>query len=307
MINVMNEPLVSISIITYNSSKYIEEALEGAKAQTYKNIELIVSDDCSTDDTVEIVMSWMAKNESRFVRTKLLTVEKNTGPVENEKRARGECHGEWTKETAGDDVLIPTCVQDNLNYVHEHPDAQVIVSNSIIFFDNTKREVRQVPGLLVPNFFELDAREQHKKFLKYDILMNSSSQFTKTTLFQEIKLDERIKYLDDRQFYWYCTAQGVKIHYLDKETVRYRKHSGALTGIHGKNLVSLNYYDSWVSFFYVVRKPEMDAAYIDTYLDERRVLWYLFIKHILKNKANIVNRIIFKAVEKWCFKLKDIK
>ena len=49
-----NNPLVSINVITYNSSKFVLETLESAKAQTYQNIELIVSDDCSTDNTVEI-------------------------------------------------------------------------------------------------------------------------------------------------------------------------------------------------------------------------------------------------------------
>jgi alpha-1,3-rhamnosyltransferase len=53
------KPLVSVVIITYNSSKYVLETLESAKAQTYQNIELIVSDDCSTDDTVEKCREWI--------------------------------------------------------------------------------------------------------------------------------------------------------------------------------------------------------------------------------------------------------
>jgi alpha-1,3-rhamnosyltransferase len=46
--------LVSIVIITYNSAKYVLETLESVKAQTYEKIELVISDDCSTDDTVEV-------------------------------------------------------------------------------------------------------------------------------------------------------------------------------------------------------------------------------------------------------------
>ncbi len=54
-------PLVSIIVITYNSSKYVLETLESAKAQTYQNIELIVSDDGSTDNTIEICKIWIEK------------------------------------------------------------------------------------------------------------------------------------------------------------------------------------------------------------------------------------------------------
>ncbi len=53
------ETLVSIVVITYNSAKFILETLESSKAQTYKNIELIISDDCSTDNTVEICQQWI--------------------------------------------------------------------------------------------------------------------------------------------------------------------------------------------------------------------------------------------------------
>ncbi len=54
-------PLVSIIVCTYNSSKYVLETLESAKEQTYQNVELIVSDDCSTDNTVELCRKWIAE------------------------------------------------------------------------------------------------------------------------------------------------------------------------------------------------------------------------------------------------------
>ncbi len=66
-------------VITYNSSKFVNETLESAKNQSYENIELIVSDDCSTDDTVEICKNCIERNMQRFTRTELLTVKKNTG------------------------------------------------------------------------------------------------------------------------------------------------------------------------------------------------------------------------------------
>lgn len=55
----MKNPLVSVIVITYNSSKYVLETLNSVAAQTYDNIELIISDDCSVDNTVEICRNWL--------------------------------------------------------------------------------------------------------------------------------------------------------------------------------------------------------------------------------------------------------
>ena len=297
-----NRPLVSVFIITYNSSDYVLEALESVKNQTYHNIELIVSDDCSTDKTVDIVKSWIHSNESRFVNTRLITAEKNTGVSGNVNRARMLCSGVWLKGFAGDDVLLPNCIEDNMNYVKLHPDAKVILSNSLIFFDDKKKEIVQKPGLLVPGFFDLSAEEQYEKLVRYDILMNTNSQFTKTDFSHATGCDERFQFMEDSPFYWNCTKNGTKIHYFDKETVKYRKHEGALTGNSGKKITSLEYFDSWSTFFFAVRKLEMEKRGISVSYDEKRVLWYLFIKYVLKNKGNFVTKVLNKYVEKWLYK-----
>ncbi len=70
----MKTPLVSVCIITYNSAKFVVEALESIKSQTYKNIELIISDDCSTDNTIELCKQWISDNGKCFVNCELLTV-----------------------------------------------------------------------------------------------------------------------------------------------------------------------------------------------------------------------------------------
>ena len=56
--------LVSVVVITYNSEKYILETLESIKTQSYKNLELIISDDCSKDDTVMICRDWLDNRSS---------------------------------------------------------------------------------------------------------------------------------------------------------------------------------------------------------------------------------------------------
>ena len=64
----MNGPLITVAIVTYNSSEFIVETLESIKSQTYHNIELIISDDCSTDTTVELCSNWIKENATHFVK-----------------------------------------------------------------------------------------------------------------------------------------------------------------------------------------------------------------------------------------------
>ena len=85
--------LVSIVVITYNSSKYVLETLESAKAQTYQNIELIITDDCSTDNTVAVCKEWLEKNEDRFVKAELVTSPCNTGVPANLNRGVKKAQG----------------------------------------------------------------------------------------------------------------------------------------------------------------------------------------------------------------------
>ena len=125
----MKNPLVSIPIVTYNSATYIIETLESVKNQTYQNIELIVSDDCSTDDTVAKCREWIEINKERFGRAEVLTAERNTGVSTNLNRAEAACKGEWVKFLDGDDLLLPTCVEDYIEYVSAHPEIIYLFSS----------------------------------------------------------------------------------------------------------------------------------------------------------------------------------
>jgi len=67
--------LVSIIVVTYNSSKFITETLNSVSNQTWEDIELIITDDCSEDDTIEICRKWLKKNKDRFSSVQIKTPE----------------------------------------------------------------------------------------------------------------------------------------------------------------------------------------------------------------------------------------
>lgn len=109
------KPTVTVSVTTYNSAKYVAETLESIKNQSYPNLILQISDDCSTDNTIDICKSWINKNKDRFVKTKIIVPESNTGVTGNCNRAWDACETRYFKGIAGDDLLLPYCIEKTCN------------------------------------------------------------------------------------------------------------------------------------------------------------------------------------------------
>lgn len=219
-----NDILVSCTVASYNAENTIIETLESIKAQTYQNIELIVSDDCSTDHTVFICRKWIEENKQRFVRTKLLTVEKNTGVSANLNRISEACRGEWKKGIAGDDKLLPTCVEDYMDFVKEHPEAKW-VSSYMKSYNETFDDVNCIGRFVVDSlsFFNKDAHGQLLELAKRN-LINAPTLFLKSSFNLEIKYREDYSF-EDWPFFIDALEKGYKCYFMPKETVCYRIHS----------------------------------------------------------------------------------
>lgn len=222
----MNEKmLVSVVVVTYNSAYTVLETLESIKQQTYDRIELIVSDDCSKDDTVAVCQKWLNENEQRFVHFELITVEINTGVCANLNRAIAATKGEWIKIIAGDDILFDNCINDYVTFVKEQPDvkwASSYIRNYDTFFNEEYCVGRQL--VLTKEFFNLQVKEQLAMMAKRCILY-APSMFYNTEMLKGLGgFDERY-IAEDHPFYIKALENGYKCYLLNKETVGYRIHS----------------------------------------------------------------------------------
>lgn len=222
------EPLVSIIVITYNSAKYVLETLESTKVQTYKNIELIVSDDCSTDNTVEICQIWLGENKERFVRLELITTDKNTGTSANCNRGLTSVDGDWIKLIAGDDQLLPDCVLQNITWIKNNPGIKLLFSEVEVFSNDFKLNNFNVEFTSSLKFFNLPAERQFEKLLVKNRVMAPSSFIEKDALRKIGGFDERIRNIEDYPFWIKATKAGYKLYYMPIRTVRYRIHSESI-------------------------------------------------------------------------------
>lgn len=210
------EMLVSVVVITYNSAEFVQETLDSIAAQTYQNLELIVTDDCSQDNTVEICQKWIEKHKGRFVWTELLTVEKNTGIAGNCNRGYAVAHSEWIKGIAGDDILRKNCIEICVNFVIEHPEKIYLAYLQEFGSSNKINRPSQ-------KFEFSSASQQLNMILMSGLYVAAPSCFCKKILWKKLGgFDENYPLFEDLPFYVKALIAGERIGIIPEILVDYR-------------------------------------------------------------------------------------
>ena len=235
LISNSNHPIVSIAITTYNSSLFVIETLESLFKQTYKNLELIVSDDASTDNTLQLVEEWVGQLhvKKRFQRIEIIAVPKNTGVSANCNRCIAAAKSDWIKFIAGDDILLDNCIADNMAFVAQNPLAKIMFSQVKVYQDTflEKDYLKTTPQDFPDNMMQsnLTAKDQFQLLLECDRIHYTPSYFfNKEALSQVGNYDEGNRLVEDYPMWLKLTNAGIKLHYFHKPTVGYRIHSQAL-------------------------------------------------------------------------------
>lgn len=270
-----NSPLVSVIIITYNSAQYVIETLESVKSQSWRHIELIITDDCSTDNTIPICQEWLQNNSHFFVNTHLITTVYNTGTPANCNRGLKKATGDWIKTISGDDILLPNCISDNLNYAKQS-NAIFIVSYIHKIDESGKTLSDKIVNTGLEYIVNLPtAKKQLKAYSRWPTFLNTPTFFCKKEIMKLIDYnDEDFRIYEDMTVIYRVTRMNVKVSYMNKTTVGYRIHAESVSRNNKmeemrkkeayrvfkkyrvKNLNILNpidlsiYYESWLRYKY---------------------------------------------------------
>lgn len=110
----MIDGLVSIVMPSWNTEKYIGESIQSVIDQTYENWELIIVDDCSTDDTDKVVSKFKDR------RIKYLKNKKNSGAALTRNRALREARGEWIAFLDSDDLWLPNKLEKQISFMNNN-------------------------------------------------------------------------------------------------------------------------------------------------------------------------------------------
>jgi Glycosyltransferases involved in cell wall biogenesis len=110
----MVDGLVSIIMPSWNTAKFIAESIQCVVDQTYKNWELLIVDDCSTDNTDEIVKLFLADSRIKYFHN-----EKNSGAALTRNKAMREAQGEWIAFLDSDDLWEPEKLEHQIKFMKE--------------------------------------------------------------------------------------------------------------------------------------------------------------------------------------------
>jgi len=211
----MINPLISIAMATYNGEKYLEEQLDSIYAQTYKNIEVIVTDDCSTDKTVEILEQY-----SKSHGLKYYVNEENLGFVKNFEKAITLCKGEYIALSDQDDIWETDKIYTLYQYMK---DALLIHSDALLIDD--------AGDVIEPSYTQNSHKVLRKDIIEYffnNDVTGCTMMFSRKLLSMILPIPENIIAHD-----WWIAIQAKqqgKITYVPGARVRYRQHQNNQIG-----------------------------------------------------------------------------
>jgi len=213
------QPLVSIVIVTYNQALFIEEAIDSALSQSYPNIEILVSDDASTDGTSELAKKYATMYPEKVIA---LTEGPNLGITGNCNRGLNRCRGKYAVFMGGDDVLLPEKVEAQVSWL-EQDEASVLCGHRLeVFYD----DVNQLPH---PLDIAYPSGNGADWLIKNGCPYGALSIMVRCSAFPTGGFNSRLKYASDHLFWIECLLNGGEYGYIDAVLGRYRRHSNNIT------------------------------------------------------------------------------
>ena len=225
----MDKPLVTVAVLSFNSASTILQTLQSIYEQTYLNLELIISDDYSSDNTVTVCEDWVDRNKKRFYDVQILTIDHNTGTTANTNRAYHAAKGKWIKPIAADDLLKPEAIESYLIYCMNEG-VEVCVSRLDYFGDHDRILQKEVCYSSFYKKYKTLTREKKYNLLLSECALPMPGMFISLDLIRKINYaDESYAFSEEWPLYLKILSAGYDIPYISDRLVEYRCENGCLS------------------------------------------------------------------------------
>ena len=215
------KPLVSIVITSYNYGRYIGQTISSVLAQTYENWELIISDDGSTDNSLEVIRSFVDE------RITVIASATNEGGGVAYRKAYALCRGKYFCSLDSDDYISPDKIEKQVSYLEDHPDVDILGT----FVTEIDPDGQPPAGGLQHEIWfnqDLDLN-QPDSWLRQNRLCHSSVLMRKSLHDRIGQPNNDLPNTGDYEFWLRCLIGGAGFHVLPEKLTYYRFHGGNVT------------------------------------------------------------------------------
>ena len=214
ILNINNQPLVSVHLPVYNIDQYIIDALESILNQTYENIEICIGDNASTDKTIEILKTYKKKYPDKI---KLVLNDINLGFAGNCNKVLDLCSGEFVAFFHGDDLMEPEKIEKQVDFMLSHAEC-ALCYHDVYIIDKDGAMLGTAFQSTKPREGGLEVLLKHATFCFISFIMVKRSSIPKHGF--------RAKYSAhaDTPLYIDVLESGGTINYLNSLLGSYRRH-----------------------------------------------------------------------------------
>ena len=284
----MHQPLISINIPVYKCEKHILRCLESVKNQTYQNIEIVLVNDCTADNSVEIIENFAVDNPHLNIR--LIHHKENSGLSVVRNTGINESKGEFIYFLDSDDDITPNCIELLVNNYLQSKCQLIIAQNRWInTFDNTIKDFgfptrakekiytsnEQIFKAYCENLFPITS---WNKLIKRDFLLEHQIYFIpglyaqdELWFFHLMEKIESLSIIDDITYNYYLHGESVIFNRTKKNFENY--------------LTILNYFE---------KSYQISSDKTRKYLIKNKVLWFKNMVMIMQWKAMKNDLLYFK-------------
>ena len=215
--------LVSIIMPSYNTGRFISETIESVLAQSHSNWELIIVDDCSTDNTDEVVEDYISDDRIKYIKNDM-----NSGAAISRNRALCEAKGKWIAFLDSDDLWEPQKLEKQIAFMKE---------NGYRFSYTNYVEIDEDS---VPNGKRVTGPKRITKYGMYNYCWMGCLTVMYDAEAVGLVQIEDIKKNNDYAM-WLKVCRKANCYLLDETLARYRKRSGSISNHGYMKLIKWHY------------------------------------------------------------------
>lgn len=264
-----NNPLISILMPNYNNEKYLSEAIESILNQTYKNFEFIIIDDCSTDNSWELIQKYAKKDK----RIRAYRNDRNLKIVKTLNKALKLVNGKYIGRMDGDDIVTLDKFEKQVTFLEKNLDVDCVGTNLELTNSNMKKiGVRMYPK----------THNEIKKKLSMEASIAHATILIKSDILKKAKYSLGNELAEDYDLWFRLFQRGVIFHNLQEITYFYRQHEnqGKFTNLKGTLLKAINVKRRYIfkGNFFSMRSSFHFVLQCILLLLPKRFIFWLFYK-----------------------------